>query len=93
MALEEIQKEMDVLKLSPVSNNELNLVKNYINGSVLSSTNTVFDVMDKHKAIVHEQLQVDFYDTMFNKIEAIGVLDVQEMANMYMVDLSTVVVG
>lgn len=93
MALEEIQKEMDVLKLSPVTNNELNLVKNYIKGSVLSSTNTVFDVMDKHKAIVHEQLPVDFYDTMFNKIEAISVLDVQEMANMYMVDLSTVVVG
>ncbi len=93
LALLEIQKEIDELKQQKVSEGELSLVKNYMKGSVLSSTNTVFDTMDKHKAIVHENLPKDFYDSMLEKIEHISSTDVQDMANCYMKDLSTVVVG
>jgi predicted Zn-dependent peptidase len=62
-------------------------------GSVLSSTNTVFDIMDKHKAILHENLPEDFYNVMLQRIDAVSAQEVQEMANKYMQDLSTVVVG
>ncbi|MCP9755307.1 insulinase family protein [Lacihabitans sp. CCS-44] len=93
MALEEIQKEIDVLKSEKVSESELGLVKNYMKGSVLSSTNTVFDIMDKHKAILHENLPDDFYNTMLQQIDGVTADEVQQMANTYMNDLSTVVVG
>lgn len=93
LALEEIQKEIDVLKSNKVSESELGLVKNYMKGSVLSSTNTVFDIMDKHKAILHENLSDDFYNTMLQQIDGVSADDVQQMANRYMIDLSTVVVG
>lgn len=93
MALEEIQKEIDVLKNQQVTEGELSLVKNYMKGSVLSSTNTVFDIMDKHKAILHENLPEDFYNTMLQRIDAVSAPEVQEMAHTYMQDLSTVVVG
>jgi zinc protease len=93
LALEEIQKEIDVLKNQQVTEGELSLVKNYMKGSVLSSTNTVFDIMDKHKAILHENLPEDFYNSMLQRIDAVSAPEVQEMANTYMQDLSTVVVG
>lgn len=93
MAIKEIQKEIDVLKNQQVTEGELSLVKNYMKGSVLSSTNTVFDIMDKHKAILHENLPEDFYNTMLQRIDAVSAPEVQEMANTYMQDLSTVVVG
>lgn len=93
LALEEIQKEIDVLKNQRVTEGELSLVKNYMKGSVLSSTNTVFDIMDKHKAILHENLPEDFYNAMLQRIDAVSAQEVQEMANKYMQGLSTVVVG
>jgi zinc protease len=93
LALVEIQKEIEELKQQKVTESELSLVKNYMKGSVLSSTNTVFDTMDKHKAIVHEHLSKDFYDTMLERIEGINSTDVQDMANFYLKDLSMVVVG
>jgi zinc protease len=93
IVLEEIRKEMDLLKAVAVTDDELTLVKNYMKGSVLNSTNTVFDMMDKHKAIIHEGLPENFYDTMLSKIDAVTAEQVQEMANKYMTELSTVVVG
>jgi predicted Zn-dependent peptidase len=93
LAISEIRKEIDFLKETPVTEDELSLVKNYMKGSVLNSTNTVFDMMDKHKAIIHENLPDNFYNSMLSKIDGVGVNEVQEMANKYMVDLSTVIVG
>jgi predicted Zn-dependent peptidase len=49
--------------------------------------------MDKHKAILHENLPEDFYNVMLQRIDAVSAQEVQEMANKYMQDLSTVVVG
>ena len=93
LAISEIRKEIDFLKETPITEDELSLVKNYMKGSVLNSTNTVFDMMDKHKAIIHENLPDNFYNSMLSKIDGVGVNEVQEMANKYMVDLSTVIVG
>ncbi|MCP9767741.1 insulinase family protein [Lacihabitans sp. LS3-19] len=93
LAMDEIQKEIDVLKNVFVSQDELDLVKNYMKGSVLSSTNTVFDIMDKHKAIMHESLPLDFYDTLLCRIDMVTAMDISEMANKYMADLNSVVAG
>jgi zinc protease len=93
LAMDEIQKEIEVLKNVFVSQDELDLVKNFMKGSVLSSTNTVFDIMDKHKAIMHENLPLDFYDTLLGRIEKVNAADISEMANKYMGDLNSVVAG
>jgi zinc protease len=93
LAMDEIQKEIQVLQNVFVSQDELDLVKNYMKGSVLSSTNTVFDIMDKHKAIMHEKLPLDFYDTLLGRIDKVSAADISEMANKYMGDLNSVVAG
>lgn len=89
----EIFKELEILKTVPIPAEELQTVKSYIKGSILSGTNTIFDIMDKHKAIAFESLPTDFYETMSSKIDAVTTEDVQEIANTYLKDFSTVTAG
>ena len=92
-AIDEINVEIEKMKHEVVTDEELQLVKNYMKGSILNSTNTVFDIMDKHKAMIHENLEKDFYDNMLGKIDGVSVKDIIEMANVYMIDISSAVVG
>jgi zinc protease len=91
--IEEINKEIELLKTKKVDLEELNLVKNYMAGSIFGSINTVFDIMDKQKSIIYENLPSDFYETIIPNIIKITDADIKEMANKYMTDLTFVAVG
>jgi zinc protease len=91
--IEEVNKEIELLKSKKVDQEELNLVKNYMAGSIFGSINTVFDIMDKQKSIIYESLPADFYETLIPNIIKITDEDIQEMANKYMTDLTFVAVG
>ena len=91
--IDEIFKEIEILKTQKVEEEELSLVKSYMTGSILGSTNTVFDIIDKHKSVYYEQLDPNFYDELLPNIMAISSKDIQEVANSYMSDLSIVCVG
>lgn len=93
LAEKEIEKEIENLKNMGTNAVELNLVKNYMNGSILNSMNTVFEVMDKHKALIFEGLYIGFYDSLIDQILAVNEIDVQETANKYFSNFSTVTVG
>lgn len=92
-ALTEIYKEVTDLQNHLVNLNELDTVKNYIKGNIYSSTNTIFDIMDKHKAIKFEHLQKDFYERVGIKIDAVMPENVKEMAELYFNDFSTIIAG
>lgn len=92
-AIVEIEREISRLKTEEVLDSELTTVKNYIKGNILSGTNTIFDIMDKHKAIATEGLPADFYETLSDKIEAVTPLDIQDMAKTYLNDFSTIIAG
>jgi zinc protease len=88
-----IQNEMDILKANAPKNDELQMVKNYLLGNILSGTNTLFDIMDKHKAIKYEELPTDFYSNMNKNIQAVDEAQVVEIINKYFNDYSTVIAG
>ena len=92
-AIVEIDKEISRLKVEEVPDSELTTVKNYIKGNILSGTNTIFDIMDKHKAIVTEGLAPDFYETLSEKIDAVTPQDIMDMANTHINDFSTIIAG
>lgn len=92
-AQNEIYKEITILKTEPVGSAELETVKNYIKGNILSNTNTIFDIMDKHKAIYFEKLPADFYESMGDKVEAVTPDDIMNMANQYLNQFSTIIAG
>ncbi|RYU95310.1 M16 family metallopeptidase [Emticicia agri] len=93
--LDEIAKEISRLQTIPVEQDEMDTAKNYMIGSLVGSLNTPFEVADRQKIILLDELSPDFYDNYIQKVRAVTPLDVIEMANTYFrqEDLCEVVVG
>ncbi len=93
--LDEITKEIEILRNETVSENELTTVKNYLVGSVAGSVNNAFDIADKYKMLVREGLTKSYYHDFIQNINAVTPQDVQDMANKYLhpANLTEVVVG
>jgi zinc protease len=89
----EIEKELEIIKSQKPNDGELQTVKNYISGSVLSGMNTVFDIIDKHRLILQEELPVTYYEDLLPAVHAVKPSDVVEMAQKYMSNLSSLIVG
>jgi zinc protease len=81
--VKEIYKEMAILKSEPVSDSELENVKNYLLGSFLNSLNTPFSLADKFKTIYFNQLSYDFYTTYVQSIKEASSKELMELANKY----------
>ncbi len=93
--LDEIQKEIHILQTVPVAEDELETVKNYMAGEFVGALNTPFEIADRYKVILLDQLPADFLTTYIQKVRAISPADIMEMANHYLKtdSLSEVVVG
>lgn len=93
--ISEIHKEIKALQQTPVSEEELNLVKNYMAGSLIGGLNTPFEIMDKHKAIIFESLDENFYNDFIPNIQSVSPEDLIETAQKHLdiSNLSQVVVG
>lgn len=93
--ISEIHKEIRELQQTPVTEEELSLVKNYMAGSLIGGLNTPFEVMDKHKAIIFEGLEGDFYDNFIPRIQQVTSDDLMQTAQKHLDlgRLSQVVVG
>jgi zinc protease len=72
----EIYKEIEILQNELVDDTELETVKNYIIGSHASSLNSPFDIADKHKMIIYENLKANFYNTYVQNIKEVSPADV-----------------
>jgi zinc protease len=81
--IKEIYKEISILKNEPVSDFELENVKNYLLGSFLNSLNTPFSLADKFKTIYFNQLDYDFYDLYVRSIKETSSEELVKMANRY----------
>ncbi len=93
--LHEIQKEIKLLQNSLITEGELELVKNYMCGSFAGSVTTAFEVMNRQKSIVLNDLPLDYYDKFIQNVLAVTTLDVQEMANRHLNfdEMTKVIVG
>ncbi len=85
-ALLEIRNEIDKLKKIQVSEEELNLVKNYLYGTYLRSFDGPMSMADRVRASVDLQLEVSHYQNNLNNILKVSSGDIQEVANKYLND-------
>lgn len=94
-ALEEIYKEMQILRQEPVTEEELTTVKNYLLGNFLKSLDGPFAQTDKIKTIVVRNLADDYYRTYIERMKATTAADIQRVAQTYLNpdSLSELVVG
>jgi len=94
-ALTEIEKEIDLLKSDTVSAEELDLVRNYMLGSMLGSLENAFSHADKFKNIYFSGLDYSYYDNYIRTVKSITAEELKILANKYLdtTTFSKVIVG
>ena len=82
--IEEIHKEMDILKNDEVSLQELSTVKNYMTGEMLRSTDGVAYISENYDYILRYKLRKDYNSYLINGIRAITRRDIKNIARKYL---------
>lgn len=83
-ALEEIEKEINILKTQLVSNEELDLVRNYMLGSMLGSLENAFSHADKFKNVYFSGLDYGYYANYIQTVKTITADQLIALANKYL---------
>lgn len=82
--IDEIWKEADLLKTKLIDEEELNLVKNYLIGSILPTLDGSFQTIDRWKSYILNNLtEADFYHNL-EAIKNISGKRIQQLANQYL---------
>ena len=83
-ALQEIEKEIDLLKTALVPDEELNLVRNYMLGSMLGSLENAFSHADKFKNVYFSGLDYGYYSNYIQTVKRITPAELQQLAIKYL---------
>lgn len=84
-AIEEVYKEMKVLREELIEEEELQLVRNYMLGVILGDIDGPFQTMDKWKNYILNDLDASFFYKTIETIKTISAAELKEMANLYLV--------
>lgn len=93
--LEEIYKELKILKETLVSKEELERLRNYMLGNLLATLDGPFNVAQVSRALILEKLEFSFFDKMVDCIKTIQPEELQALARKYLKteDMTEVIVG
>lgn len=83
LALEEIYKEINLLTVENVSEEELNTVKNYMTGNFVMSINSNLSLLEVTKSLYKKGLSFEYYDDYVSRIQSINADTIKEVANKY----------
>ena len=83
-ALTEIYAEIELLRTEKVSEEELNLVRNYMLGSLLGSLENIFSHADKFKNLYFSNLSYDYYNQYIETVKNISAEKIQQIAQNYL---------
>jgi zinc protease len=94
-ALVDIYHEITKMCDTPVPENELLTVKNYLIGQYAASFNNPMDLIEKHKSIVFEKLPALFYENYVPRLRAVTAADLQAACQTFWTEknLIEIVVG
>jgi predicted Zn-dependent peptidase len=83
-AIEEVYKEMNVLRNEPVDADELLLVKNYLMGQNLGYVDGPFHAIARWKNLILNDLDENYFNESVNTIKTITSKEIMELANKYL---------
>ncbi len=94
-AIDEIYKEIRILREELIDESELETVRNYMLGVFLRSTDGAFALADKFKGIYEYGLGYEYYERFIHTLKTIRPQTLRELANQYWQekDLIELVVG
>ena len=82
--LTEIRKEIEKLQQELVSEEELNLVRNYLLGQTLKSADGPYALMELFLSVENQNLDLDFFNDFIHKIKSIQAEELRELARKYL---------
>lgn len=82
-AIDEIYKEIDLLKAEYVSEKEINLVRNYLIGELYRSVDGPFNLMEKWKGLILNGFDHQKFDKLFKVLNDITPEIIKEISNRY----------
>ena len=95
LAVEEIYKELKKLREEPISDEELDLVKNYKTGEIMRSLDGPFAISDLTRLSVQFDLDEDYFKKYISMTRSITPTDILNLAQKYLNEdsLTELVVG
>ncbi len=81
--LDEIYKELALLREELISEDELELIKNYMLGQFLRTVEGPFALADKFKVIWEFGLTYDYFDNYFNQVKSVQPIELNQLAKTY----------
>lgn len=93
--LHEIRTELDKLRQEEIPADELELVRNYMTGVFLRSTDGPFALADRLKGLLGFNLNYDYYSRFLQTVQSISAAELQQLAQKYLNpdDLTELVAG
>ncbi len=94
-SLNEIYKEIELLRNEPVEKEELELVKSYMLGSLIKSFEGPFDCMDRFKTVYLDGFEEDYYLRYADAIRSVSPGRIKNLAEQWLqrTDFTELVVG
>jgi predicted Zn-dependent peptidase len=89
-ALEEIYKELHILRTELIPHSELGLVKNYITGQVIRSLDGAFALGDRLKMLINYELPHDYFQNFVTEISETKSQTLLELANKHLAEDSLI---
>ncbi|MDD2622675.1 MAG: pitrilysin family protein [Bacteroidales bacterium] len=83
-ALEEIYKVLDDMLTTPITHQELNLVKNFYYGSLLRDFDGLFSVLDRYIDISDYGMSIEFWHELLESIQQTSSDDIIRLAKNYL---------
>jgi zinc protease len=83
--IEEVYKEMNLLKEELVDEEELLLVKNYMMGSNLGDLDGPFQIINRWKNLILNNLDEDYFNDSMNTIKNVTAEELKQLAEKYFV--------
>ncbi len=83
-AISEVYKEMKRLQDEPVGEDEMQLVRNYMMGSILGDLDGPFHIIARWKNYVLNDLNGDYFYNAINTIRTVSPGELQQLANKYL---------
>ena len=82
--LEEVYKEMTRLRDEKIADDEINLVRNYMMGSLLGGLDGPFQIISRWKSYVLNNLDDSYFYNSINTIKTVTADELQALANKYL---------
>ncbi len=83
-AIKEIYRELNKLRIKPVSRNELELARNHMLGEVLRGFDGPFAWSESLRNLIEHEMDTGFYHNLIHTIRNIGPAKLQKLANKYL---------